>query len=125
MLRLLVSSLLLSTLRRPFSVVRAYNHQQHIPSYFTRSSLAATCNLDQQQRYVSSAMEEPFEKMEAAGVPKCEQPSDAAKPTKKEEEEVLPKMSAQEFRVYNRMAEHMDMFVRSFSLTLRCRRPGS
>jgi hypothetical protein len=26
----------------------------------------------------------------------------------------LPKMSAAEFRIYNRMAEHMDLFVRFY-----------
>jgi len=54
-------------------------------------------------------MEQPFEKMEQEGVPKCDQPSDAA--AAKQEEQQVPKLSAQEFRVYNRMAEHMDMFV--------------
>ncbi|KAK7949636.1 eukaryotic translation initiation factor 3 subunit C [Apiospora saccharicola] len=41
----------------------------------------------------------------------------AANPTKKEAEEVatkLPPLSAAEFRVYNRMAEHMDMFHAHF-----------
>ena len=31
--------------------------------------------------------------------------------TKKRESEALPKLSASEFRIYNRMAEHMDYFV--------------
>lgn len=41
----------------------------------------------------------------------------ATNPTKKEAEEVatkLPPLSAAEFRVYNRMAEHMDMFHAHF-----------
>lgn len=48
--------------------------------------------------------------MAEEGVPKTEKSTEAAAP-KKEEQEV-PKMSPQEFRIYNRMAEHMDMFVR-------------
>ena len=54
--------------------------------------------------------EKGFKKMEEEGVPKVGQPTEAAQ-TKKEEQD-LPKLSAAEFRVYNRMAEHMDMFVR-------------
>jgi hypothetical protein len=52
----------------------------------------------------------------AAAVPDQEQQEKEAKEEKKEEEEVkaLPKLSAAEFRVYNRMAEHMDMFVRYY-----------
>lgn len=55
-------------------------------------------------------MEQPFEKMADEGVPHCDKPTEAAAPKKEEQE--LPKMSTAEFRVYNRMAEHMDMFVR-------------
>lgn len=58
-------------------------------------------------------MGEPFEKMEEAGVPKAAEPSSAAMSTK-EEEQKLPKLSPQEFKAYNSMAEHMDMFVRPF-----------
>lgn len=53
-------------------------------------------------------MEGPFEKMEKE-IPKADAPTDAAAP--KKEQQDLPKLSPQEFRVYNRMAEHMDMFV--------------
>jgi protein-disulfide isomerase len=62
-----------------------------------------------------------FREMEANGVHKQGQPTAAAAPDQKQqekeakeeekEEKVLPKLSAAEFRVYNRMAEHMDMFV--------------
>lgn len=55
-------------------------------------------------------MEEPFEKMAKEGEPMCDKPTAAAAP--KKEEQDLPKLSAKEFRVYNNMAEHMDMFVR-------------
>jgi hypothetical protein len=49
----------------------------------------------------------------AAAAPDQEQQVKEAKEEKKEEAaKVLPKLSAAEFRVYNRMAEHMDMFVR-------------
>jgi len=56
-------------------------------------------------------MEELFQKMEREGVPRCEEPSEAVT-GKGEKERALPELSAQEFRIYNRMAEHMDMFVR-------------
>lgn len=52
----------------------------------------------------------PFEKM-AEEIPKADAPTDAAAPNKEQQD--LPKLSPQEFRVYNRMAEHMDMFVSS------------
>ena len=65
-----------------------------------------------------SNMEKPFEKMEEQ-IPKASEPTSAAAP--KQEEQDLPKLSPQEFRVYNRMAEHMDMFVRISSIkTLSC-----
>lgn len=54
-------------------------------------------------------MSQPFEKMSEAGIPKTAEPSEAAAP--KKEAQGLPKLSLQEFRIYNRMAEHMDMFV--------------
>jgi hypothetical protein len=47
----------------------------------------------------------------AAAAPDQEQQVKEAKEEKKEEVKALPKLSAAEFRVYNRMAEHMDMFV--------------
>ncbi|KAK5107380.1 hypothetical protein LTR62_001323 [Meristemomyces frigidus] len=53
-------------------------------------------------------MDQPFDEM-AKGVPKADAPTEAAAP--KQEEQVLPKLSPQEFKMYNRMAEHMDMFV--------------
>jgi len=63
-----------------------------------------------------------FREMEANGLHKQGQPTAAAAPDQeqqvkeakeeKKDEKVLPKLSAAEFRVYNRMAEHMDMFVR-------------
>jgi len=64
-----------------------------------------------------------FREMEANGLHKQGQPTAAAAPDqaqqakeakeegKEEEKKALPKLSAAEFRVYNRMAEHMDMFV--------------
>ena len=56
-----------------------------------------------------SNMEKPFEKMEEQ-IPKASEPTNAAAP--KQEDQELSKLSPQEFRTYNRMAEHMDMFVR-------------
>lgn len=55
-------------------------------------------------------VEDAFREMEANGVPKQGQPTAAAAPQQEQQKE-LPKLSAAEFRVYNRMAEHMDMFV--------------
>jgi len=58
-------------------------------------------------------MSNPFEKM-AEEIPQASAPTEAAAP--KQEEQDLPKLSPQEFRTYNRMAEHMDMFVRTPTL---------
>ncbi|KAG9637678.1 hypothetical protein KCU98_g20679, partial [Aureobasidium melanogenum] len=63
---------------------------------------------------LSSNMEKPFEKMEEQ-IPKAPEPTSAAAP--KQEEQELPKLSPQEFRIYNRMAEHMDMFHENFRRT--------
>ena len=60
------------------------------------------------------SVEDACREMEAAGVHKKGEPTAAAAPEQEQQKE-LPKLSAVEFRVYNRMAEHMDMFVR-FSL---------
>jgi hypothetical protein len=60
-------------------------------------------------------MEDACREMEAAGVNKKGEPTAAAAPEQEQQKE-LPKLSAAEFRVYNRMAEHMDMFVRYLSL---------
>lgn len=69
----------------------------------------------------SSCPEQAFEKMEEAGVPKASQPSEAAEPSAEQKAESkvqqLPKLSAQEFRIYNSMAEHMDMFHNNFRQT--------
>lgn len=109
MLRLLVGGLLLSSLRRTSAA-----HSSHA---LRSSAIAAnTC------RNINTVMEQPFEKMAEEGVPKCDAPSKVAAPQK--EEQALPKMSAQEFRVYNRMSEHMDMYVsiyQSTSISLRRR----
>ena len=55
--------------------------------------------------------EDACREMEAAGVLKKGEPTAAAAPEQEQQKE-LPELSAAEFRVYNRMAEHMDMFVR-------------
>jgi hemerythrin-like domain-containing protein len=61
---------------------------------------------------------QPFEKMAEESVPKCDEPTKVSAPKKEEQEapkmsqQEVPKMSPQEFRLYNRMAERMDMFVR-------------
>jgi len=102
MLRLLVSGLLLSIVRRHAT---ATAHIHNAAPLNRALSAAATCRAN--HNYI---MEQPFEKMAEEGVPKCEKPTEVSAP--KKEDQDLPKMSPQEFRVYNRMAEHMDMFVR-------------
>jgi hypothetical protein len=58
-------------------------------------------------------VEDAFREMEEHGVPKQGQPTAAAAPQREQQQQKeLPKLSAAEFRVYNRMAEHMDLFVR-------------
>lgn len=57
-----------------------------------------------------------FEKMEQEGIPKCPEPTKVATEPKSEE---LPKLSPQEFRQWNHMSEHMDMFVRTHFYSLR------
>lgn len=57
------------------------------------------------------AEQQPFEKMEEQGVPKCPEATKVAAPAKEAQD--LPKLSPQEFRAYNHMSEHMDMFVRA------------
>ncbi|KAI7249877.1 hypothetical protein KC343_g13412 [Hortaea werneckii] len=56
--------------------------------------------------------ENPFREMAREGVPRTDEPTHVAAP--KKEEQDLPKLSPQEFRIYNRMAEHMDMFHENF-----------
>ena len=63
--------------------------------------------------------EDACREMEAAGVHKKGEPTAAAAPEQEQQKE-LPKLSAAEFRVYNRMAEHMDMFVRCPALEDGC-----
>lgn len=70
--------------------------------YFTASPASRSDNM---------GIEDACREMEAAGVPKKGEPTAAAAP-EQEQQKDLPKLSAAEFRVYNRMAEHMDMFVR-------------
>ncbi|GAB7361680.1 hypothetical protein MBLNU230_g1729t1 [Neophaeotheca triangularis] len=57
-------------------------------------------------------MEGAFKEMADEGVPAASQPTEVSKPHK--EEQQLPELSAQDFRIYNRMAEHMDMFHENF-----------
>ena len=101
MLRLLFSGLILSNIRRSFA-----SHNQNL---LHNRALANTCPK-------LNIMEQPFEKMAEDGVPKCDEPTKVAGP--KREEQDLPKLTAQEFRVYNQMAEHMDMFVSHFHCSI-------
>lgn len=97
MLRLLVGGLLLSTVRRSATATHSHN-------ILHSRALTATCRNNN-----FNIMEQPFERMAEEGVPKSDEATRAAAPKKEEQE--LPRMSTAEFRVYNRMAEHMDMFV--------------
>ena len=106
MLRLLVSSLLLTNLRRASACYSNF-------TLLNRGLGTTYRNLS----YPANNMEEPFEKMAKEGVPKCDEPTEVAAP--KKEEQDLPKLSSKEFAVYNRMAAHMDMFV-SLRDTLYC-----
>ena len=95
MLRFLVGGLILSTFRRT-SAAQSHN------TLHSRAVTSTCRNLN--------IMENPFEKMSEEGVPKTDKPTVVAAP--KQAEQDLPKLSSQEFKVFNRMAEHMDMFVR-------------
>ena len=64
-------------------------------------------------------MEQPFGKMADEGIPKCNDGADTS--GLKPEEPKLPPLSAKDFRIYNGMSEHMNMFV---SLAKAPRRSG-
>ncbi|TKA83170.1 hypothetical protein B0A55_00691 [Friedmanniomyces simplex] len=110
MLRLLVSGLLLSTVRRPVAAA----HTTHNTALHSRALTAAATCRNYNHNY-NGMMEQPFERMAEEGVPKCDKPTKVSAP--KKEDQDLPKLSPQEFRVYNRMAEHMDMFHENFRRT--------
>ena len=75
------------------------------------------CRSTKRQNH-NHTMSTPFEKM-AEEMPKAVEPTDVAAP--KQEEQALPKLSPQDFRTYNRLAEHMDMFVRRLSCPFQFR----
>ncbi|EME78385.1 uncharacterized protein MYCFIDRAFT_212372 [Pseudocercospora fijiensis CIRAD86] len=58
-----------------------------------------------------------LQKMSAEEIPKASEPTEIAPTTTEKEGEKLPKLSPQDFRVYNRMAEHMDLFHENFRQT--------
>ena len=97
MLRSSLSSLTFSPIRlsveRPFYHIHHRRRLAHSPRRL--NAMAEPCN----SKMVDEEMLAP------------EQPSTDASPSTNEEKE-LPKLSAQEYRIYNRMAEHMNMFVR-------------
>ncbi len=57
------------------------------------------------------APENAFEKMAEEGLPHCTGPRQE-EIQKEEEEKALPKLTKEQFRQYNSMAEHMNYFVR-------------
>lgn len=93
-------------LRNPFPIaaLSPLANAFRVPAVRALSSTAAT-------RSDNISMADACREMEAHGVPKKGEPTAAAAPAQEQQKE-LPKLSAAEFRVYNRMAEHMDMFVR-------------
>lgn len=95
MLRWIVRGLIFSNVRR--------SSPSHTHNLLHSRSLANTC------RNLNIMEQQPFEKMAEEGIPKCESAADTSdlKPAEKE----LPPLSQKEFRVYNQMAEHMNMFV--------------
>ncbi|OTA36369.1 hypothetical protein BTJ68_03506 [Hortaea werneckii EXF-2000] len=108
MLRFLVGGLLFSPLRRPVQASRGL-----VPSSHSNSgSRAFTSTCPNPSNSMEKKEENPFHEMAREGVPRTDEPTDVAAP--KKEEQDLPKLSAQEFRIYNRMAEHMDMFHENF-----------
>jgi hypothetical protein len=89
--------------------IKSLSSIRSIPRTVNRTRTFATTST----RSFTNNMEKPFEQMEEQ-IPKVSEPTSAAAP--KQEEQDLPKLSPQEFRVYNRMAEHMDMFVCGLSI---------
>lgn len=104
MLRFLVGGLLFSPLRRPVQASRGLVSSYSSSSNSSIRAFSSTC-----PNPFNSMDENPFQEMAREGVPRTDEPTDVAAP--KKEEQDLPKLSPQEFRIYNRMAEHMDMFV--------------
>ncbi|KAK3716216.1 hypothetical protein LTR37_006661 [Vermiconidia calcicola] len=103
MLRAFIRGLLLFHIKRTTS---SYTY-----NILHSRAITSTC-----RTYSNQIMEQPFEKMAEKGVPKVPGPTEASVP-KKEEEQALPKLSPQEFRQYNRMAEHMNYFHENFRQT--------
>lgn len=92
--------------RRSFVLVPRYNNRLS-----GRFSTREHGDFSTQNSKMGEAQEhDAFEKMEQEGVPKCPEPTRVATEAKIEEPE-LPKLSPQEFRQWNHMSEHMDMFV--------------
>ena len=57
-------------------------------------------------------MEQPVENKLDGKVAQCDVSTEAS--MSRPEEPVLPKLSAQEFRTFNRLADHMNYFVRTW-----------
>jgi len=106
MLRVLLQGLLVSNIRR--TAVAASSHT----SLHSRS-LASTCRNPNNHINLNTmdAPENAFEKMAEEGLPHCTGPRQE-EIQKEEEEKALPKLTKEQFRQYNSMAEHMNYFVR-------------
>lgn len=99
MLRFLIGSLFISSVKR---AVCTPSH--HVLHNLAISSTYRTYHIMQQPQ-------QPVEMVTEETMPACPgNPSDSSEPQKKEQ--TLPKLTPQEFKIYNRMAEHMNYFVR-------------
>lgn len=85
---------------------RGYRLPRTPPNFGVLIKRSHNCNFSVRQKFGISSS---FEKMAEEEVPKTAEPTNVAAP--KMQQQDLPKLSMQDFRVYNRMSEHMDMFV--------------
>jgi hypothetical protein len=114
MLRVFINGLLLSSIKRSTPVAAAQQRRLLPGLDPTRQNLFAlpTCRS-------LNTMDQPFEKMAEEGVPQATG-SKQEELQKEEEAKALPKLSPQEFRKFNALAEKMNYFVRiSNNVTLR------
>lgn len=94
--------------------------QFKLPAVFATFSSSSTC-AQKQPPLATCKMATPadadaaFQKMDAS-IPKATSVSSAAAPAQNQQPD-LPPLSAQDFRIYNRMAEHMDLFHNNFRKT--------
>lgn len=85
---------------------------RRLPTTIGRSNTSISRSILPKRALANSSlkinMDSPIEQTDGA-VPACNMPSDVSAPLAESKE--LPKLTAQEFRIYNSMAEHMNYFV--------------